>query len=90
MFLRKLNKVLYKVPIRCFSKDYYKILGVNKNATKQQIKQAFVKLARKHHPDQNTSEDSQKQFTDINEAYSTLSNDKKREMYDNFGMNADQ
>jgi len=64
------------------SKDYYKILGVGKNASKEEIKLAFRKLAHQHHPDKGGDE---KKFKEINEAYSVLSNDEKRQQYDQFG-----
>ncbi|MHA1291059.1 MAG: DnaJ C-terminal domain-containing protein [Promethearchaeota archaeon] len=68
-------------------KDYYKILGIDKNASKEEIKRAFRKLARKYHPDVNPDENkSGEKFKEINEAYSVLSDDKKREMYDKFGV----
>lgn len=65
------------------SKDYYKTLGVDKNATSDEIKKAFRKLALEHHPDKTGGED--KKFKEINEAYSTLSDSKKRQQYDTFG-----
>lgn len=65
------------------SKDYYKILGVNKGASKDEIKKAFHKLAHTHHPDKNKGDDSK--FKEINEAYQILSDDKKRSSYDQFG-----
>ncbi len=67
--------------------DYYKILGINKGASKEEIKRAFRKMARKYHPDVNPDEPkSGEKFKEINEAYSILSDDKKREMYDKFGV----
>lgn len=64
-------------------KDYYKILGVEKNASKDDIKKAFRKLAHEHHPDKNQGNDAK--FKEINEAYTILSDDKKRQQYDTFG-----
>lgn len=63
-------------------KDYYEILGVDKKASKEDIKKAFRKLAHKYHPDKGGDEIK---FKEINEAYQTLSDDKKRAQYDNFG-----
>ncbi|MEK7213889.1 MAG: J domain-containing protein [Patescibacteria group bacterium] len=65
------------------SKDYYKILGVEKNASKDEIKKAFRKLAHEHHPDKNQGNDTK--FKEINEAYTVLSDDTKRQQYDTFG-----
>ncbi len=62
--------------------DYYKILGVSRDATKDEIKKAYRKLAHKHHPDKGGDEGT---FKKISEAYHTLSNDEKRRQYDNFG-----
>jgi len=69
------------------AKDYYKILGIDKGASKEEIKRVFRKLARKYHPDVNPDEPkSGEKFKEINEAYSVLSDDKKREMFDKFGV----
>ena len=68
-------------------KDYYKILGVNKSATEDEIKRAYRKLAHQHHPDKNGGDD--KKFKEINEAYQILGNRKKREQYDRFGRTFD-
>lgn len=65
------------------SKDYYKILGVEKNATEDQIKKAFRKLAHEHHPDKSNGKDDK--FKEINEAYQVLGNKEKRKQYDQFG-----
>jgi molecular chaperone DnaJ len=64
-------------------KDYYDILGVNKSATTDEIKKAFRKQARKHHPDAGGSEEK---FKELNEAYEVLSDDEKRQQYDQFGQ----
>lgn len=69
-------------------KDYYKILGVDKNAKEKEIKSAYRKLARKHHPDVNPDDpDAQERFKDINEAYQVLSDSEKRKKYDQLGAN---
>jgi DnaJ-class molecular chaperone len=69
------------------AKDYYKVLGINKGASKEEIKRAFRKMARKYHPDVNPDEPkSGDKFKEINEAYTLLSDDKKRDMYDRFGV----
>ena len=67
-------------------KDYYSILGVNRNASEREIKQAYRRLARKHHPDINPGDKSAEQkFKRINEAYEVLSDKEKRHKYDQFG-----
>ena len=72
-------------------KDYYKILGVDKDASKEEIKKAYRKLARKHHPDINpTDKDATNKFADINEAHAVLIDDKKRNKYDSLGADWQQ
>src|SRR3989338_2813232 len=63
--------------------DYYEILGVARNATKDEIKKAYRKLAHKHHPDKTKGDD--KKFKELNEAYEVLYDDKKRADYDTYG-----
>ena len=70
--------------------DYYSILGVPKSATQSEIKKAFAKLAREYHPDKNPSPEAKDRFTAISEAYSTLSDQKKRDIYDQTGMSSDE
>ena len=66
--------------------DYYKILGLNKNASSDDIKKAYRKLARKYHPDLNPNNDTaKKQFQQINEANEVLSDPEKRKKYDQYG-----
>ena len=68
--------------------DYYKILGIDKSATAKDIKNAYRKLARKHHPDLNPNDkDAQKNFQQINEANEVLSDPEKRKKYDEYGEN---
>ncbi len=64
-------------------KDYYEILGIQKSASKDEVKRAFRKLASKYHPDKKTGDEAK--FKEISEAYSTLSDDKKRAEYDTYG-----
>lgn len=71
------------------SKDFYKILWVEKNATSDEIKKTYRKLAMKYHPDRNKGDlEAEKKFKEINEAYDTLSDDKKRKQYDMFWSNS--
>ncbi len=65
------------------SKDYYQTLGVDKSATKDEIKKAFRKLAHEYHPDKKGGNETK--FKELNEAYSVLSDDSKRSQYDTFG-----
>ena len=76
------------------SKDYYSILGVSKDATADDLKRAYRKLAKQYHPDaQHTEEDKKKaeaKFKEINEAYSVLSDENKRSQYERFGTTFEQ
>ena len=82
-YLNDANKSAEKARKR----DYYAILGIDKNADEKEIKRAYKKMAMKYHPDRNSeSEESkkmaEKKFIDVNDAYSVLSDPKKRSMYD--------
>ncbi len=69
-------------------KDYYKILGVSKDASPEEIKKAFRKLALKYHPDRHKGDkEAEERFKEINEAYAVLSDPEKRRQYDTFGTN---
>ena len=68
------------------AEDYYKILGVNKNASSDEIKKAYRKLALKYHPDKNPgNKEAEEKFKKMSEAYAVLSDDQKRKNYDQFG-----
>ena len=72
-------------------KDYYKTLGVSKSASEKEIKSAYRKLARKHHPDVNQDDkNAEARFKEINEAYEVLSDSSKRAKYDQLGSNWNQ
>jgi curved DNA-binding protein len=67
-------------------KDYYQILGVDRNASQEEISKAFKKLARKYHPDLNTDNpEAENKFKEVNEAYAVLKDPEKRKKYDQFG-----
>jgi|TARA_B110000902_G_C14225389_1_gene556815 molecular chaperone DnaJ len=66
-------------------RDYYEVLGVEKNATESDLKNAFRSLARKYHPDRSTEENAEDKFKEIQEAYAVLSDAEKRAQFDRFG-----
>ena len=70
-------------------RDYYEVLGVEKNATDEELKKAYRRLAKKYHPDANpdNKEEAEVKFKEVNEAYEVLSDKQKRQMYDQFGFN---
>ena len=67
-------------------RDYYEVLGLSRGATEQDMKNAFRKLAKEHHPDRNAGNaESERKFKELNEAYQVLSDQQKRAAYDQFG-----
>ncbi len=68
-------------------KDYYTILGIDRNASQNEVKQAYRRLARKYHPDVNKDADAEEKFKDVGEAYEVLKDPEKRTAYDKFGSN---
>ena len=72
------------------AKNYYKILGVERGASKEDIRKAYKNLAKKYHPDLNKSPDATEKFKEINEAAAVLADDQKRQQYDAYGTTAEQ
>ena len=69
-------------------KDYYEVLGVDKNASEAEIKSAFRKLAKKYHPDVSKEPNAEEKFKEAQEAYAVLSDPNKKAQYDQFGHSA--
>lgn len=71
-------------------KDYYSMLGLDRNASASDIKKNYFNLAKKYHPDVNPSAEAKEKFAKINNAYETLSDEGKRRVYDQTGMTGDE
>ena len=73
-------------------RDYYEVLGIDKNATDEEIKKAYRRMAKKYHPDANPDDKkgAEEKFKEVSEAYEVLSDKQKRQMYDQFGHNGPQ
>src|SRR5215470_15378597 len=66
-------------------RDYYEVLGVSRNASDEELKKAFRRLAKQYHPDANKEQGAEARFVEINEAYEVLSDSQKRSAYDRYG-----
>ena len=66
-------------------RDYYEVLGIARSATRNEVRKAFLRLARRHHPDVSAGEGGGPDFIEINEAYEVLINPRKRAVYDRYG-----
>ncbi len=66
-------------------RDYYEVLGIARTATRNEVRKAFLRLARRHHPDLSSGQGEEPDFIEINEAYEVLINPRKRAVYDRYG-----
>lgn len=85
VLLNRLIRMFGRVNNKLSKRDYYEVLGVDKGASKEEIRKAYRKLARKYHPDVNKDPDAEDKFKEVKESYETLSDDQKRARYDQFG-----
>ncbi|PIK61911.1 putative dnaJ protein-like 1-like [Apostichopus japonicus] len=72
------------MPIK-MGRDFYSVLGISRDASEDEIKKAYRKMALKFHPDKNKSKEAEEKFKDVSEAYEVLSDKKKKEIYDQYG-----
>ncbi|KDQ54776.1 hypothetical protein JAAARDRAFT_71581 [Jaapia argillacea MUCL 33604] len=84
------RRAFHSTPPSSAPKDPYSVLGVKKDATAAEIKKVYFSLARKYHPDTNPDKGAQEKFVEIQEAYDTLKDDKKRSAYDKYGSTSQQ
>ncbi|KAI9096158.1 hypothetical protein DFS34DRAFT_155724 [Phlyctochytrium arcticum] len=84
-FLALLLVLILDLPQVLAGADFYKLLGITKNASKREIKKAYRKLSKDLHPDKNKAADAEEQFTNLGRAYETLIDDEKRRIYDKYG-----
>ena len=70
--------------------DFYELLGVDRSASQNDLKKAYFQMAKKYHPDVNKSSEAKEKFAQINNAYETLSDERKRNIYDQTGLTGDE
>ncbi|XP_076039762.1 dnaJ homolog l(2)tid, mitochondrial isoform X2 [Oratosquilla oratoria] len=95
ILLSKIGKPLhasqFHTSASVLGRDYYEVLGIPRNASQKDIKKAYYKLAKQHHPDVNKNDPSaQKKFTEVSEAYEVLGDEEKRQQYDTMGRTTEQ
>ena len=82
----KIALILTFILLTLAGSDYYKILGISRDASKDEIRRAYKRLSIKYHPDKNPGDDNaQKKFIEISNAYEVLSDEKKKNLYDRYG-----
>ena len=79
------NKFHATSAINAAKRDFYEVLGIQKGASKSEVKKSYFKLAKQYHPDVNKEKNAEAKFREITEAYEVLEDEKKKEMYDAYG-----